>query len=506
MGRTLLLVVLAVWVACTGRAWADAGICANCHFPETALQQGPGGHTHGQLQCVACHDDLRPGRVGRRHRSIPRCKRCHEEGAHPPKKKGVGHGMRSCLKCHDAHGSSNAQLIRPELRARGRFHLIDFQDAGGAVPGGFVSPDASGTGLCEVCHRRTDFWRANGRGQPHYTAQCTLCHAHDAGFAVQITDGSCVVCHTAEAQRFTLPSAHSQRFACVGCHDALAPQPGPGHRAIPACTTCHSQATHAPNGAGFPCTTCHNPHGTTNADLVLEAIKTPAGEAHTIVFTSDAGRADGSFASASAPGTGVCEICHASTTFYRADGTGLPHFTGNCLSCHPHAQGFEAQITPQSCPVCHVPEADRFALPSQHSARFQCVDCHAEVSPRAGPGHRSIPACTTCHDQATHSPNGSDLPCTTCHNPHGTTNTQLVLEAITSPAGGAPHPIVFNNIDGLAEGSFASPSAPGTGVCEICHTTTLFYRADGTGAPHFTISCLPCHRHSQGFAPPPPSP
>jgi predicted CXXCH cytochrome family protein len=242
-------------------------------------------------------------------------------------------------------------------------------------------------------------------------------------------------------------------------------------------------------------------HGTTNADLVLEAIKTPTGEAHTIVFHSDAGLADGSFASASAPGTGVCEVCHDSTTFYRADGTGLPHFTGNCLSCHTHAHGFEAEITPQSCPACHSAEADRFALPSQHSARFQCVDCHAEVSPRAGPGHRSIPACTTCHDQKTHSPNGTGFPCTTCHDPHGTTNANLVLEAITSTADGLAHPIVFDNIDGLADGSFASASAPGTGICEICHTTTQFYRADGTGAPHFTVSCLPCHRHSDGFAP-----
>ena len=28
-----------------------------------------------------------------------------------------------------------------------------------------------------------------------------------------------------------------------------------------------------------------------------------------------------------------------------------------------------------------------------------------------------------------------------------------------------------------------------------------FYRADGTGADHFTLSCLPCHTHTNGFLP-----
>jgi hypothetical protein len=76
----------------------------------------------------------------------------------------------------------------------------------------------------------------------------------------------------------------------------------------------------------------------------------------------------------------------------------------------------------------------------------------------------------------------------------------LVLDVLTTPAA-RQVPIVFNNYDGRADGSFASASAPGTGICEVCHTTTRFYRADGTGESHFTFSCLPCHLHADGFRP-----
>ena len=76
-----------------------------------------------------------------------------------------------------------------------------------------------------------------------------------------------------------------------------------------------------------------------------------------------------------------------------------------------------------------------------------------------------------------------------------------MLQAIVTPQG-PTQPIVFTNLAGKADGSFASVSAPGSGVCEICHTSTNHYRADGTGSSHFTTSCIPCHTHEGGFNPP----
>jgi hypothetical protein len=87
-----------------------------------------------------------------------------------------------------------------------------------------------------------------------------------------------------------------------------------------------------------------------------------------------------------------------------------------------------------------------------------------------------------------------------CHDPHGSTNIKLVRETVTTPSG-TDRAITFRSLEGLADASFASATAPGSGVCEVCHTTTRHYRADGSGEPHFTYSCLGCHRHNDGFRP-----
>jgi predicted CXXCH cytochrome family protein len=216
---------------------------------------------------------------------------------------------------------------------------------------------------------------------------------------------------------------------------------------------------------------------------------------------NDAGAAPGSFTNPSDPGSGLCEVCHRDTDVYRRDGSGAPHFTDTCTRCHDHAVHFAPVATSANCTLCHADEATRHALQSLH-APIACDTCHAEVSPTPGPGHRATEACEACHqDRATHAPAGrAPFPCVQCHDAHGSTNTQLVREILTTPAG-AMVPIRFDSIAGRFDGSFASKTAPGTGICEVCHTTTSHYRADGTGEPHFTFSCLPCHLHTSGFEP-----
>jgi hypothetical protein len=217
---------------------------------------------------------------------------------------------------------------------RGRLSPVHFPDPDGA----FVDPGAPGDGLCEVCHRRTEVYRADGHGDAHFTEPCTLCHEHAAGFLPVVAEKNCAVCHAAQAARLARPSRHAERFDCSACHAEVDAAPGPGHRATPACADCHRQVTHAPAGA---CTSCHDPHGTDNARLVLDVIRTPGGGDVPVRFDGSLlGQVDGSFASASAPGTGVCEVCHTATRFYRADGGGEPHFTFSCLPCHLHSAGF----------------------------------------------------------------------------------------------------------------------------------------------------------------------
>ena len=47
----------------------DAGVCGSCHYDEALAYTFPAGHA-AALDCIACHGDRRPNRVGRRHRTI----------------------------------------------------------------------------------------------------------------------------------------------------------------------------------------------------------------------------------------------------------------------------------------------------------------------------------------------------------------------------------------------------------------------------------------------------
>ncbi len=337
-----LAVVAAMALPCLAYAAIGADDCASCHQSVAAQYAATGGHAV-VLDCASCHADRRPDRVGPRHRAISRCADCHDETVHPSTAGGkAARNQRNCLTCHDPHGTTNRSLVRTQILFRRKVLQVTFTSEEGAAPGGFTDPSHPGTGLCETCHRRTDVYRHDGTGAAHFTDTCTLCHLHSASFEPVATDANCALCHADEATRHSLPSAHAA-IGCDTCHAVVSPTPGKGHRAIEQCQACHAdRATHAPPGfAPFPCVQCHDAHGSQNTQLVREIVTTSAGAMVPIRFDSIAGRADGSFASASAPGTGICEVCHTTTNHYRADGTGAPHYTFSCLPCHLHAAGFE---------------------------------------------------------------------------------------------------------------------------------------------------------------------
>lgn len=159
-----------------------------------------------------------------------------------------------------------------------------------------------------------------------------------------------------------------------------------------------------------------------------------------------------------------------------------------------------------SCSFCHGGIAERMIATGGHGdLSFRCEFCHGDdLRPgEVGPGHRNVPACADCHTDPLphHDPAaGTADECLLCHTPHGSPNLALVRKQIETPSG-AVRAVELTSLLGLDEGGLASATNPGSGVCETCHTQTRYYRSDGSGDPHFTLSCIPCHQHDVAFTP-----
>ncbi|MEN8155438.1 MAG: CxxxxCH/CxxCH domain-containing protein [Bacteroidota bacterium] len=113
--------------------------------------------------------------------------------------------------------------------------------------------------------------------------------------------------------------------------------------------------------------------------------------------------------------------------------------------------------------------------------------------------------CTSCHTLGTHNGMG----CNDCHQPHNTnkSNIYMIRNSITTPSSG-DKTVVFTALTGT--NSFADGDATYDGICEVCHTSTLHYRNDGSGGdqdhtssggPMDGLDCKGCHPHNSNFSP-----
>lgn len=152
----------------TGSDQALVAGCVSCH--QEIGESWKREFSHSQLfDCSQCHQAL-TAMAGTRHMSSRECSDCHSQTLHL---------SQPCLVCHDPHGTANVFLVRERLFQG----PVSLTAAEGVSEQGLAHGD--GTGVCERCHTRTKYARADGTGAPHSTRWCAECHSHQAQFSAR---------------------------------------------------------------------------------------------------------------------------------------------------------------------------------------------------------------------------------------------------------------------------------------------------------------------------------
>jgi hypothetical protein len=111
--------------------------------------------------------------------------------------------------------------------------------------------------------------------------------------------------------------------------------------------------------------------------------------------------------------------------------------------------------------------------------------------------------CSDCHTSYQTHQGGN---CMTCHELHNYDNRLGVKARVKSPNSGLKSVVFTSNTS--AE-SFADGDNVYDGICEVCHTQTMYHTNNGTGfAAHTSTgidysgwNCLSCHTHANGLTP-----
>ncbi len=228
---------------------------------------------------------------------------------------------------------------------------------------------------CEACH---------GPGRAHAEAggdlHSILRFGKKSSQSAEEQNAACLQCHTKGGRMFWQGSTHQRRgLTCATCHEVMKenlPQSGlrfrdPLHEnrrfvkatRMEVCLQCHLQrraqlqrSSHMPFREGkIGCTDCHNPHGTPNPKLLIEATVNEN-----------------------------CYKCHAERRgpFVWEH----PPVMENCSNCHDahgtsRPQSLKVSL-PRLCQQCHVVNRHN-STPTLASNRAvfnrSCTNCHSQI-------------------------------------------------------------------------------------------------------------------------------
>ena len=434
----------------------EMGDCTDCHQPEASSSaKCDSGNVFAILPvpdlCFECHDDPANGtklhgfdktcnechnphggddRMNMQRGSVPaQCFSCHKEhmaGAliHKPVEDGL------CGRCHDPHDSSAPKRLRKPIGelcfdCHEKAKVIEEISAAGTVHGPVAAAQ------CTSCHNphQADNPRLLREGGNDL---CFMCHGVDStsDFAAQVrieleglevhgavAGGSCTDCHLVHTSQFDKLLTGDRPQLCYDCHDAF-----------------EDPIKHSAIRLGR-CNGCHEAHASGLATLLKKE------------------------------GADICFECHSDDVTGRPS-VHKPVVEGRCLDCHfPHGGG-RRQLLKQGdktelCMSCHGPEGEStltvdLSLKTVHGAitRHGCTRCHDAH----GSNNRRMlivepnELCVKCHvkqsdgkhaftgfDGKPHvvegkedpSRPGSEMSCSSCHDPHVSTSPKLWREGTT---------------------------------------------------------------------------
>ena len=415
--------------------------CQNCHYnggtahkdgsvslvdpDNTTVQYNPNYTEDLDVWCVKCHDGTPPAGITFPGGDAKYNKSAFISTPHD-------YEVKSCLKCHNDHGSPNSNLL---LQSTNYLVCNTCHTSGGDAATLIIDEaDKAVTGVSGNSHAwdiATGNFETNTPSNPTMAARldagkvvCSTCHnAHDNSntkFLVNAnnTDQMCKDCHSArDVQRYqdgvsnkgshpvgvafsgtgnvkAAPTGSVITIAgnvqCSSCHQTHNAATSDGNllrqtNNATLCTDCHTYGSHN----GQDCLVCHEVHNTDkgNIYMIRSSIVTPNSGTKTVNFTAETGT--NSFADGDGTYDGVCEVCHTTTSHYQNDGNApdQSHTSqggqdgADCTTCHAHSGNF----APVACHDCH----EEPGTPNQLYPLTGSHEIHA--------GPRYAYGCSTCH-------------------------------------------------------------------------------------------------------------
>jgi DmsE family decaheme c-type cytochrome len=278
--------------------------------PTAAAQAAPAEYV-GQDTCLACHDDRAKGLSGT----------IHGTAAHP-RSPAAAQGCESC------HGPGSRHIEDPSDDTR----IRKFSK--------MAPRDSSAT--CLACHTQTSHALWQGSAHDARNLSCATCHS----------------VHEPKSERAQL-SAATEIETCASCHRAQVMKA--------------TRVSHMPVTEGrMTCTTCHNPHGSTNVRQLRV-------------------------------GNWINESCVSCHTEKRGPFL-FEHAAGreSCVSCHdPHGSSNDRMLVarvPMICQRCHIgtrhPSTIYDGLAVQNRSNRiigrACINCHQQIHGSNHPSGQSL--------------------------------------------------------------------------------------------------------------------